>query len=62
VISGKTLRQGARYELLIDTNGDARHAAAWTSYKNGRSDEAQRLIARALSLGTRDAKLSTAHA
>ena len=48
VISGTTFRQGARYELLIDTNGDARPditiRTQFSSVENGQQDYTVRRI------------------
>jgi len=50
-------RRLALAELRVRKDVYGYDAAAWASYKTGSYDQAQRLIARALSLGTRDAKL-----
>lgn len=48
VISGKTFRQGARYEFLIDTNGDARPditiRTQFSALENGEQDYTVRRI------------------
>lgn len=48
VISGKTFRQGARYEVLIDTNGDARPditiRTQFSALENGEQDYTVRRI------------------
>lgn len=48
VISGKTFRQGARYEVLVDTNGDARPditiRTQFSALENGEQDYTVRRI------------------
>jgi tetratricopeptide (TPR) repeat protein len=50
-------RRLALAELRVRKDVYGYDAAAWASYKNGMHDQAQRLIVRALSRGTRDPKL-----
>ncbi|MBM2822655.1 MAG: hypothetical protein HW413_1401 [Thermoleophilia bacterium] len=50
-------RRLALAELRVRKDVYGYDAAAWASHKNGMHDQAQRLIERALSLGTRDPKL-----
>jgi len=51
-------RRLALTELRVRKDVYGYDAAAWASYKSGRLEEAQRLSERALSLGTRDPRLS----